>query len=282
MIDPLLATLVAKAGVAAIGAMFVRSQLAIHRGFDLSLAAIALIGGEIFVAAASLAHGAGARLVGAILAGLIGAGLGCWWGGILAGRLESIGGAQARVLIASLGLATLASGGVGALRGPGIAQLAEAPAWGPLPGNFGTAFLLIAVGVTTMLLWTNSRGGFEASLLDQDRAFALELGCDGRSVAMIGGALCGIGGAMAGAANATLVGTAPTSGMALFLMSAAGALLLSRRGFRGAALGGVLIAAIHTAITLWIEPVWADFVVFGGLALVLVLRGWDRTADAVR
>jgi branched-subunit amino acid ABC-type transport system permease component len=282
VIDPLVATLVAKAGIVAVGAVFVRSQLAIHRGFDLSLAAIALAGGELFVAAASLTHGAGARLAGAILAGLAGAALGCLWGRILARRLESLAGAQARVLIASLGLATLASGAVGALRGPGMAQLAEAPAWGPLPGNFGTAFLLVAVGAGAMVLWTNSRAGFQASLLDQDRSFALELGCDGRSVAMIGGALCGVGGAMAGAANATLVGTAPSSGMTLFLMSAAGALLLGREGFRGAAFGGVAIAAIHTAITMWIEPVWADFAVFGGLALILVVRGWDRTADAVR
>jgi len=282
MIDPLVPALLVDIAVAAVGAVFVRAQLAIHEGFDISLAAIALLGGELMVAFVGAGGDPAVWAAAAIAAAGAGALLGGVWSGLLAAALGGHADRSARVLIASLGLATLASGGVGVARGPGIRQLVESGGFWILPGHFAMAGLLCAGGLATVLIWASGRAGFEASLLDQDREFARELGCGGRYIAVSSGLWCGAAVSLAGAARAVISGTSASAGMEMFLIAAAGALLLGRRGFRGAVLGAVIIASLHMAVLLIADPVWADFFVFGSLAMLLIFRGWDRTADKVR
>lgn len=282
MIDPLLPALLVDMGVAAVGAVFVRAQLAIHEGFDISLAAIALIGGEILIALAGVGMGPVNWFYAGVAAAVAGAVIGGAWSALLAAALVGNPDRSGRVLIASLGLATLASGCVGVTNGPGVRQLAESGGWWIIPGHFAAASLFALLGLAAIMAWAGGRAGFEASLLDQDRDFARELGCGGRYIAVSSGLWCGAAAGLAGAAHASVSGTSASTGMELFLIAAAGALLLGRRGFFGAVLGAVAIASLHMLVLLLVDPVWADFFVFGSLALLLILRGWDRTADKVR
>jgi branched-subunit amino acid ABC-type transport system permease component len=283
VLSSLLAIFLLKATIVGLGAFYVRAQLAVLRGFDLGLAAIGLVAGELVIAFAPADQDIPRWLL-AIGVGLIsGAGLGMLWSWLLARRLGSRG-SPTTTLVASLGIATLASGAVASIRGPGLVQLDELPAAsqsGIAPALW-IGLAVCAVGAAALAVWLRSRTGFQVSLLDQDRAFAEELGCDPRRVAVLTGLACGTAGAAAGIANAVTSGSTPDSGIALFLQAAAGALIVRQFRPSGMVLGALAVAALYTGVGALAPLSWADFIVFAVLLLLIVIRGRDRIAEEIR
>lgn len=273
-----------RAAVLVLAAAYVRAQLAVHRGFDLALAAITLVGGEVLIEIVADSAETTRWMLAILVAGGIGAACGMAWSFTLARRYAENPFPSAGIFVASLGLATLTSGLVAMLRGPGLRQAAPVAslAWMSLAPTAVVALCICALGGVALAAWRLSRTGLQVELLDQDRAFAEELGVDPAAVAATTGLACGTAAALAGAANAAMSGSTPTTGLGLFLQAAAAALIFSRAGLAGVIGGAVVIATAQVLVTTSISPSWADAILFALLLALLVLRKPDRAAESVR
>ena len=278
---PLIAT---KAAILALCATYVRAQLSVHRGFDLGLAAIVLSAGELLIVAAPEGVGASRWLGGAVAVLAVGAIAGAAWSWLIANRFAGRASASGSLFVAGLGAATMASGLVATFRGPGLRLLSSPPLSGPAAFTATTlpALGICLAGAVPILVWARSRAGLQAEMLDQDRTFAEELGCDMSLIAPATGFACGAAAAAAGMANALQTGSTPGVGMALFLQAAAAALLFDKAGIIGVVPGSLVIAILQVVILTLVSPIWADTCVFGIVLALLLIRGRDRSAEAVR
>jgi branched-chain amino acid transport system permease protein len=284
--------LASKALVVVLCGLFVRIQLAIHRGFDLSLAAIVAACADIFIVISNHLVDGQAAVVALVVAlaavVLLGAGAGALWNATLTRLVRGAREPGYVVFLTSLGISTVTAGAVGLVRGPGLKVVQDwkleglGPFLGHLPAALLTALVLLLAGVAAASVWARSRLGFATALLAQDRAFAIEIGIDTRRIAATVGAVWGGIAAIVASAQAVLAGNTPESGLSLFLFGASAALLLPSSGLVGPVLSGICIGLALVLTQLMMPPSWAEPAVFAVIFGLVSIRGVDRAAIGLR
>jgi branched-chain amino acid transport system permease protein len=266
----------------------VRAQLASLRGFDVSLAAAALLSSEVFLALL----GGGRRGVVAIVFSMIFAMalsslLVATWSYTANRRFGGESSAGELVLVASLGLSALLTGTIGGLRGGGLRDIGEslsALSLGDSVFDEVVVVTLIVGVVTTALLvaFGRSKAGVGLGLLAQNREFAEELGIQFAKVAPLTGAIAG---ALAGAAGVCLGavgGSSPEMGLTAFLYGAGGALVLPRVSPNTALAGGAAFAAVQVILEYCTSASTAQALLFTLILSLVLTRGSSRTARGER
>jgi branched-subunit amino acid ABC-type transport system permease component len=270
--------------------LFVRIQLAVHRGFDLSLAVIVVCCAEIFIFLSnyflSLLHGWAVFVIALLLTAMIGAAAGLLWNLALITLVRHAREPGYIVFLFSLGLSTLAAGLVGLLRGPGLRLIEDSMFTGLSlfqlpPAPFLACVLLLAAGIMVSV-WIRHRAGFATSLLAQDRSFAIELGVNPSRIAVLVGTFWGGILAILASAQALLAGNTPESGLPLFLLGAVAALLFPNSGLVGPVLGGILVGFGLVLVQFVLPPSWAEPAVLMIAFAVIAARGIDRAAMGLR
>ena len=272
--------------------LFVRIQLAVHRGFDLSLAVIVVCCAEIFIFLSnylfSTMQGLVALVIALFLTAMIGAAAGLLWNLALTALVRRAREPGYIVFLASLGLSTLAVGAVGVMRGPGLKLLQDGVLSGidlfsvqlPPAPFLGCALLLAAV--VAVSIWARSRTGFATSLLAQDRPFAIEIGVNTSRISAHVGIVWGGVLAILASAQALLAGNTPESGLPLFLLGAVAALVFPNSGLVGPLLGGILVGLGLVLIQFILPPSWAEPAILTIAFAVIAVRGIDRAAMGLR
>jgi branched-subunit amino acid ABC-type transport system permease component len=276
-----------QAGVIGVVAMAVRVQFGILQGYDLTVAASVVIASEITVFIANqIAGGVAIPLAIAVAWGLTFIVTYVWT--LLALQFTTRGAERGGVVfLASLGVSTAVSGLVGIIRGPGL--IAPDARLSPLEIGattmagvtwFGIACSVVAVAA--LVLWRRTVPGWGAVLLEQNPAFAQEIGVQPEQVIVSASAAVGGCAAVAGAYQGLANGSTPESGMLLLIYGIGAAFIVPGRGLLGAAVGAAIFGTASVVGGLAISPVVASTILFGVTAAVLLVRGTSRLERGLR
>lgn len=267
-----------------LAAVYVRTQSAELRGFDLGLAALVVLASEAMVQLSHFADSFWVLVVLTVLVSALSAVVGGLWNVFLLGRTERLPDPGGTVLVSGLGFLAVAMGIAGVFRGPGVEfinGLSSAPS-DVMSAPFQLAFACLACGAVALVIWFRSRAYLQIRMLEQDRDFAVELGCSSKKIAWKVGLAMGAIAGLAGIAQAAVLGSSLGGGIRVFLLGAAAALLLLEFGLMGILGSAILLAAADLFIAYWFEPRWSDPALYSILLVVLLLRGYSRTAEGVR
>jgi branched-subunit amino acid ABC-type transport system permease component len=193
----------------------------------------------------------------------------------------------AGVFLTSLGISVAAAGATGLIRGPGVL-----PPPVQLPsvviGEYalaGATVLGLALAVSALgavVVWRRSVSGWCISLLEQNNAFAAELGVEADRLALpVAGvtALCLV---VTGTYVGLATGSSPEIGMSSFLFGIGAAFMFNTPRYAGVVAGAVIFGLTYVALQAFVSPPIAAASLFTLTAVVVVSRGTPRLLQGVR
>jgi len=245
---------------------FVRSSLSATRGFDVGIAGIIVLSGYLFLALnESMPHIIIAASITIILMSIISS----IWYMILQVMIQSKR-AETYVLLAGLGFSGLATGILGYFYGPSIKSIN-----GFDFANFNSVhygLLFCGAGLLATMTIRLSILGMKLDMLDRDRQFAIEIGCDTTQLIKPYGAMLGLGVSLIAISSLFINGTSPTSGIHQFLIAAAVAILFQEFRLRHCLIAGCVFAGLETITSYYVSPSLALLPVFTLILISIIMK----------